>query len=41
MRVLNCHETWYGITYKDDLGNFIDAMAKMRAEGIYPEALLD
>lgn len=41
VRVLNCHETWYGITYKDDLGNFIDAMAKMRAEGIYPEALLD
>ncbi len=41
VRVLNCHETWYGITYKDDLGNFIDAMAKMRAEGVYPEALLD
>lgn len=41
VRVLNCHETWYGITYKDDLGNFIDAMAKMCAEGIYPEALLD
>lgn len=41
VRVLNCHETWYGITYKDDLAPFKAAIAKMRADGIYPEQLLD
>ena len=41
VRVLNCHETWYGVTYKDDLQSFKDAMKRMRTEGIYPEALLD
>lgn len=41
VRVLNCHETWYGITYKDDLAPFKAAIAKMRADGVYPEQLLD
>ena len=41
VRVLNCHETWYGVTYKEDLQSFRDAMKRMRIEGIYPEALLD
>ena len=41
VRVLNCHETWYGVTYKEDLQSFKDAMKCMRTEGIYPEALLD
>lgn len=41
VRVLNCHETWYGITYKDDLAPFKSAIAKMRTDGIYPEKLLD
>ena len=41
VRVLNCHETWYGITYKDDLAPFKAAIAKMRTDGIYPEQLLD
>lgn len=41
VRVLNCHETWYGVTYKEDLQSFKDAMKRMRTEGIYPEALLD
>lgn len=41
VRVLNCHETWYGITYKDDLAPFKAAVARMRADGIYPERLLD
>ena len=41
VRVLNCHETWYGITYKDDLAPFRAAVARMRADGIYPERLLD
>lgn len=41
VRVLNCHETWYGVTYKEDLQSFKDAMKRMRTEDIYPEALLD
>ena len=41
VRVLNCHETWYGVTYKEDLQSFKDAMKRMRTEGIYPAALLD
>ena len=41
VRVLNCHETWYGVTYKEDLQSFKDAMKRMRTDGIYPEALLD
>ena len=41
VKVLNCHETWYGVTYKEDLGKFEEAMAGMRRKGIYPESLLD
>ena len=41
VRVLNCTETWHGITYREDLQSVIDAVAAMRAAGLYPEALLD
>ena len=41
VRVLNCHETWHGITYREDLPDVIDYIAKLRAEGVYPETLLD
>ena len=41
IRVLNCHETWHGITYKEDLPDVIAAIAKLREEGVYPETLLD
>lgn len=41
VRVLDCAETWYGITYKDDLQSVIDAIRDMRSRGIYPETLLD
>lgn len=41
VRVLPCSETWYGITYKEDLPNVIDAIAALREKGIYPETLLD
>ena len=41
VRVLPCTETWYGITYKEDLPCVIDAIAAMRAQGLYPETLLD
>ena len=41
VRVLPCHETWHGVTYKEDLQSVKDAIQKMRDEGIYPEALLE
>ena len=41
VRLLNCTETWYGMTYRQDMETVIAALAKMRAEGIYPPELLD
>ena len=41
IRVLDCDETWHGITYREDLQSVIDAVADMRRAGIYPETLLD
>ena len=41
VRVLNCHETWYGITYKEDMDSVVSHLAALRAEGKYPEILLD
>ena len=41
VRVLPCSETWYGITYREDLQNFKNAIAAMREAGLYPETLLD
>lgn len=39
VRVLDCDETWYGMTYREDLDSVKAAIAKMKAEGIYPEKL--
>ena len=41
IRVLDCTETWYGITYREDLQRVTDAIKEMRADGIYPVSLLD
>ena len=41
IRVLNCHDTWHGITYKEDMAGVVSSIAKMRSEGLYPETLLD
>lgn len=41
VRVLNCHENWYGVTYKEDMDSVVRAMRKMRAEGVYPDTMLD
>lgn len=41
VRVLNCHETWYGVTYKEDLASVQNAVKRLRAEGVYPEKLID
>ena len=41
IRVLNCRETWHGITYREDMENVVSSIAKMRSKGLYPDALLD
>ena len=38
-RVLPCEETWYGVTYKEDLESVEKAIAQMKKEGIYEEEL--
>ena len=37
--VLPCHETWYGVTYKEDLASVQTAVAGMKERGIYPRLL--
>ena len=39
VRVLDTNERWYGVTYPQDLQAVQAAMARMRAEGVYPERL--
>ncbi len=41
VQVLPCHETWHGITYKEDMESVVSAIAELRKKGVYPEALLD
>ena len=38
-RVLPCEETWYGVTYKEDLASVENAIAQMKKDGIYKEDL--
>ena len=39
VRVLPCEETWYGVTYREDLDSVKAAIAGMKAKGIYDENL--
>ena len=41
VQVLNCHEAWFGMTYKEDLPTVIAHIAEMREKGIYPAAMLE
>ena len=41
VRVLPCHETWHGITYKEDLPDLLTSIAQLRQDGVYPETLLE
>ena len=41
IRVLNCHETWHGITYREDMDSVVSYIAALREKGVYPAALLD
>ncbi|MDD6883338.1 MAG: sugar phosphate nucleotidyltransferase [Eubacteriales bacterium] len=39
VRMLNTTERWYGVTYAQDMPTVQSAIARMKAEGIYPERL--
>ena len=39
VRVLPCEESWYGVTYREDLASVKEAVARMKREGIYAETL--
>ncbi len=41
VRILDCNETWYGMTYRKDLESVKEAISEMKAKGIYPERLWD
>ena len=41
VRVLPCEESWYGVTYKEDLPNVKAAIGRLKQEGKYPERLWD
>lgn len=39
VRVLHTDETWYGVTYREDLPSVQEAIAALRKSGKYPEVL--
>ncbi len=39
VRLLSSTDKWYGVTYKEDKPLVVEALAKMRREGVYPEKL--
>ena len=39
IHLLPCEETWYGVTYREDLPTVQAAVARMKAAGIYPQVL--
>ena len=39
VRLLPCEETWYGVTYREDLPSVQAAVADMKRRGVYPDAL--
>lgn len=41
IRVLNCRETWHGITYREDMDSVVHYIAALREKGVYPATLLD
>ena len=41
VKMLPCDETWYGMTYKEDIDSVKQAIASMKEAGIYPDKLWD
>ena len=40
VQVLPCEESWYGVTYQEDLDTVRQAIERMEREGTYPETLV-
>ncbi len=39
VRLLPCEETWYGVTYREDLAGVVEAVKGMKRAGVYPQNL--
>ena len=39
VRVLNCSEKWFGVTYKEDKPRVVEEIRKLVAARVYPEKL--
>ena len=39
VKVLKSLDKWYGVTYKEDKQVVVDAIARMKEEGLYPQKL--
>lgn len=39
VKVLPSGDSWYGVTYKEDKEKVVEAIRRMKAEGLYPEQL--
>ena len=39
VRLLPCEETWYGVTYREDLPSVREALAGLKRKGVYPPCL--
>ena len=39
VKVLKSADRWYGVTYKEDKETVVNAIWKMKEEGIYPKYL--
>jgi len=39
VKLLQTNDQWFGVTYKEDKGEVVEAIRKMVADGIYPEHL--
>ena len=36
VKVLTVHDVWHGVTYSQDKQDVVDAMRKLRKDGVYP-----
>ena len=39
VKVLESEDKWYGVTYKEDKPMVVEAIRKLKEEGLYPEKL--
>ena len=39
VKVYRSRDAWYGVTYKEDKEFVVDSIAKLKADGVYPETV--